>query len=212
MPMNPIAERWVTRIYTIWVNEGGSARAIAQKIRAEGGEVSERTVGRYLKMWPDKDKDEQNRYREFRWPESCRSGALPWEAAPAGLEMLRHFEGRSRPLLGAVEWLWRVTQVVPDAPYVWRRWAALDLPGQFAAGEGNVNDAKVRAVETWLIDYLSGNQPDTPPPMTSIPPNVSSEDRTATIEMSQGHDMSPQVKEEIEAEINRAKEDALNDD
>ena len=65
MPMNPINEHWVTRIYTISVNEGGSARAIAKKIRAEGGEVSERTVTRYLKKWPDKAEPELNRYREF---------------------------------------------------------------------------------------------------------------------------------------------------
>ena len=232
MPMNPIDEGWVTRIYTIWANEGGSARAIAQKIRAEGGEVSERTVGRYLKMWPDKAKDERNRYREFHWPESCSSGALPWEAAPAALEMLSHFAERGkRPLLGSVEWFWRVTQVAAGAPYKERKWAANTLAAIEVADSTELNKELVVEVERWLVEYLNSQSqlseadevlmalPQMPVTVledrAQMPVGATVEARIAVLEARLGHALSPKARKAAEDywnEINRIQGEAQNDD
>jgi hypothetical protein len=154
MPNRPIAERWVARIRSLRA-EGLSARAIASKLESEGEDSpSERTVGRYMEDFGKRPEEEQRRYREFYWPDSLQSGSLPWEAAPAALEMLSHFQGRPRPLLGAVEWFWRVTQAAPDAPYKEREAAALQLAGVMA-GSPELNRPAVEGVERWLIEHLS---------------------------------------------------------
>ena len=57
-------------------------------------------------------------YLMFRWPESMESGALPWEAGPAAMELLKLFimGRRIRPTLRRTRLFWAVTRVAPDLP------------------------------------------------------------------------------------------------
>lgn len=115
---------------------------------------SESTIGRYQRRFRLLDEDKREAYKWFRWPESMETGALPWEAGPAALELLRFCEraGHERPLIGEVRWLWRVTAIAPDAPffesgrYIAARFLlASEREAQTARGE-NLR----RHVELWL--------------------------------------------------------------
>jgi hypothetical protein len=51
----------------------------------------------------------------FRWPASMESGALPWAASQAALELLRHCDeqGLSLPTNREAKWFWRLRLAAP---------------------------------------------------------------------------------------------------
>ena len=83
-----------------------------------GPPPSPATVRRVLKRrWEVMVEADRARYRLLYWPESFERCDLPWEAAPAALELARYLHGKGlgRPMIGVARWFWRVTQAAPDA-------------------------------------------------------------------------------------------------
>ena len=58
----------------------------AEKLGMGDDYPSPRTIAR---IKDDMKPEDVKAYSSFRWPESMEEGALPWEAAPSGLELLR---------------------------------------------------------------------------------------------------------------------------
>jgi hypothetical protein len=78
---------------------------------------SARTISRVRDEWRAMEQSERAQYRQFFWPESMQSGALPWEASSAGLELLMWLDSndvRERPPIRLVKWYWRVIQASRD--------------------------------------------------------------------------------------------------
>jgi len=79
---------------------------------------SERWIEEKLKTeWDDLSANEKQTYSAFHWPESMLSGALPWEAVPAALELFAYMNtgnSRGRPSIRDARWFWRVTLAAPD--------------------------------------------------------------------------------------------------
>jgi len=131
--------------------EQAAKEAEAAKVNKDelGPIPSLRTIGRLQRQFRPLSEEERQPFRLFRWPESMETGALPFEASTAALELLRGYEEAAwgRPLIGVVRWFWRVTAIAPDAPFAEREEAArylnvLDvLPGE---------DTNARRVEMWL--------------------------------------------------------------
>ena len=129
-------------------------KAIRRKVTsADLGPIpSLRAIGRIQHELRTLSEEDRRRYRQFHWPESMDFGALPWEAGPAALELLRWRRERKcpPPLIGQVRWFWRVSTLAPDAPFddryaAARRLFALEVAGAAAQGE----DQK-RSIELWL--------------------------------------------------------------
>ena len=97
---------------------------------------SERWIEEKLKTeWDDLPASEKQGYSAFYWPGSMLSGALPWEAAPAALELfalMNTGNSRGRPHIRHARWFWRVTLAAPDAP-IYRR---EDISRELARLEG----------------------------------------------------------------------------
>jgi hypothetical protein len=156
MPAQPIADWVQARIWTVKAHRpklsaGKISELLEAELKADGKAdqtPSESTVKRYLKRWDGLPEEERNRYRLFYWPESMQSHALPWEAAPAALEMLSA-EADRRPLLIVARWFWRLTQSAADAPYKQREQVARQLAACEIVGAG-ANEARARAIECWL--------------------------------------------------------------
>ena len=126
---------------------------------------SERTVRRIYKEHLAKNPGQRGQYAGFRWPESMGAAGIPWEASKSVLKLLqRHREifGRGDglgPPVGFVRWFWRVEVAAPGL--------GLDRQARIAAflflHEQNpeaVPDAKVRNLESFLIDEAWINRPE----------------------------------------------------
>ena len=126
---------------------------------------SERTVRRIYKEHRAKNPGQRGQYTGFRWPESMEYAGIPWEASKSVLKLLRrHREifGRGDglgPPVGFVRWFWRVEVAAPGL--------GLDRQARIAAflflHEQNpeaVPDAKVRNLESFLIDEAWINRPE----------------------------------------------------
>lgn len=141
MPQPRISDFWVDEIKEITVNNG---RLGPDKVRAQlvawvkGGGAprgtkehdapSQRTIARYQAEIRSEPPERQAPYRYFHWPESMESGDVPWEAAPAALELLRGYLStlRIRPSVALVRWFWRVSLAVPGSDFDKRlHWAHL---------------------------------------------------------------------------------------
>ena len=136
MPRPRLHTFWVEKIRELVADDPSiSAAAIRRKFkneerldeRAKVGAVqptpvpSARVIGRYLKEFRELPLKERQPYSAFSWPGSMESGALPWEASRAALDLLRYrvemgLKKSILPRVGEVRWFWRVTQAVPDAP------------------------------------------------------------------------------------------------
>jgi hypothetical protein len=83
-----------------------------------------------------------------RWPDSFLSGILPWEYAPAVLELIGqlHRAGRGRPLHRVAMWFGRVTQAAPDLPFDARLLSAWQLAAWESLGG---SDSKVGTSRSW---------------------------------------------------------------
>lgn len=126
MPAKPIDRHWEQRIYEMSAND---SRAGPYRIEAALAEDAIRlpflppppvanTIRKYLRIWAEKGEEEKTPYQYLRWPQSMTSGALPWEASSAALELLSIVpppQG-NRPSVRIARWFWRVTQAAPDMP------------------------------------------------------------------------------------------------
>ena len=149
MPNTRIRDQWEPSVKSIVADnpKWGPRRILGElRNRAEtqglGSDYpSERTIQR---IKDDITPEQLIEYRSFHWPESMESGALPWEASAAALELLdvrrtadpfiRYLEahpespftdpGREpismrfgdHPSVRLARWYWRVTQAAPDLP------------------------------------------------------------------------------------------------
>jgi hypothetical protein len=79
---------------------------------------SDRAIRRIKKQFEALAPAERRPYERFSWPESMESGALPWEASRAALDLLRYRYATmpTPPRINEVKRFWQVTQAIPDAP------------------------------------------------------------------------------------------------
>jgi hypothetical protein len=117
MPRPKTDTYWVQRVQTL-AADGLRAPAIARRLAGEGrpNYPTERTVRRLIDEYaalPDHLRLEQ---ALFRWPASMDSGALPWEASRAALELLRHCDehGLPPPTNHQATWFWRLRLAAPS--------------------------------------------------------------------------------------------------
>jgi hypothetical protein len=109
----------------------GAARihAALEKLYAEGrlGEPvpSIRAIGRHLEKVRDMGPEEKRRYREAHWPESFGGRDLPWEAAPAVIELTKTL--RRAPLIPLAVWFWRVSAAFPNESIEHRHRLAMNM-------------------------------------------------------------------------------------
>lgn len=76
---------------------------------------AERTIARELKKFAELLDKDRLPYQLVFWPKAF-PGALPWEAAPAVLELLALYGSRDRrPTVRTARWYWRVAQAAPNA-------------------------------------------------------------------------------------------------
>lgn len=117
---------WVERIKLLLANNPAMSGAEIRRrlandqkgISAEPAPTpvpSDRAIRRIMADFPEA---EHLPYRVFAWPDSMESGALPWEASRACLDLLRFRRERNmaEPLIRECQWFWRVSQAIPDAP------------------------------------------------------------------------------------------------
>ena len=150
---------------------GRITRNLAEWARLEdfADPPSERTVRRIYKEHRAKNPGQRGQYAGFRWPESMGAAEIPWEASKSVLNLLqRHREIFGigdvwQPPIGFVRWFWRVEVAAPGL--------GLDRQARIAAflflHEQNpeaVPDAKVRSLESFLIDEAWINRPEYLPP------------------------------------------------
>jgi hypothetical protein len=91
-------------------------RARATKTRIQLTLPTERTIARIKKDFVTKQPEERRPFHYFSWPEAMESGAVPWEASAAMLDLLQMFRQKDfdRPMIGTAAWFWRITQARPD--------------------------------------------------------------------------------------------------
>lgn len=114
----PINHEWVDRIYELCARD---SRTTVDCIRAsltpiDGKLPAARTIARYREMFRELPEQERLLYAEFAWPESMESGALPWEASRAALDLLVFLGVEFTPTNRDVLWFWRVTLAAPAMP------------------------------------------------------------------------------------------------
>ena len=146
---------------------GSITRNLAEWARSKdwADPPSERSVRRIYQEHLAKNPGQRGQYGGFRWPESMGAAEIPWEASKSVLNLLqRHREifGNGDglgPPVGFVRWFWRVEVAAPGL--------GLDRQARIAAflflHEQNpeaVPDAKVRNLESFLIDEAWINRPE----------------------------------------------------
>ena len=150
---------------------GSITRNLAELARLQdlADPPSERTVRRIYKEHRAKNPGQRGQYTGFRWPESMESAGIPWEASKSVLKLLRrHPEIFGigdvwQPPVGFVRWFWRVEVAAPGLDLDRQARIAAFLFGQEQYPE-SVPDAKVRSLESFLIDEAWINRPEYLPP------------------------------------------------
>ena len=124
MPRPRTDRFWVERIRSITEdNPKLSGLAIQKQLEKDAARLGrddwphDKTIRRIRTEYLELPADEQRQYGRFSWPKSMEDGSLPWEAARAALDLMRHWSQRDRPPIRLVRWFWRVSQVAPDAPF-----------------------------------------------------------------------------------------------
>ena len=76
---------------------------------------SDRAIRRIMAEFKAAPEEERLPYQVFAWPQAMESGALPWEASRAVLDLVRFRieAGYGPPLIGEAQWFWRVTLAIP---------------------------------------------------------------------------------------------------
>src|SRR5438552_16136222 len=154
MPRPRIDDFWIGEIRRYCANHPNPSAA---EIRRELGKLkkdaptsvpSDRAILRVKTEFRGMASQDQDQYKYFSWPASMKSGALPWEASRACLDLLACFAvTRRRPLNALAENFWRVTQAIPDAPIGWRITAAFYLTKVSMSDKPH---ADLTSVEWWL--------------------------------------------------------------
>jgi hypothetical protein len=151
MPNIRIRDKWEPMVKQIIADLGPRAgptpilrelKERVERLRRSGAQVSTdypspRTIQR---IKDDLPREELREYERFHWPQSMESGALPWAAGRAALELLgfqramnlllRTYQEKGdarttgfdlrteNPNVRVVRWYWRLSQVAPDLPLV----------------------------------------------------------------------------------------------
>lgn len=105
---------------------------------------SVRQIERWKAEFDAAPPEEQREYLQLRWPESF-GVSLPWDAAPAALELLAAL-WPDRPTVGRARWFWRVSQAIPDAELRWRDEAARSLHARELLGQVS----SFEELEAWM--------------------------------------------------------------
>lgn len=121
MPRPKTDLRYAERV-AVLAEEGWRPAAIFRVIESEARDSgvvdypSERTVRRLYEQHRQLPERVRREDAAFRWPAAMESGALPWEASRAALELLRYRdEARlGRPTVRHAKWYWRLTLADPD--------------------------------------------------------------------------------------------------
>lgn len=123
----PIDRYWIARILELFAQEPKKTiHEIFETLKGEGEELrrndypSERTIPALKRRFYDPlTPEEKGEYTWARWPESFSdTGPLPWEAAPAVLELIADCEWRGigRPTVRHARWFYRLRLARPDLP------------------------------------------------------------------------------------------------
>lgn len=134
----------------------------AARLGKEPPPLSAATVRRIIaREWPKLSAEQRRDFRYVHWPETFERGDLPWEAAPAALELVAAGErnGEGRPPVRLTKWLCRVTLAVPDAPWDARLIVASVLAESEARGHPYPG-----GVERLLVEHHAMAQGVSPPP------------------------------------------------
>jgi hypothetical protein len=77
-----------------------------------------RTIYKYMGEFGGLAEGVRKGYQPFSWPESMEEGLLPWEATAATIQLLiwTQEHGLWPPPVSLVQWFWRITLAIPDAP------------------------------------------------------------------------------------------------
>ncbi len=155
MPRPKTDRLWVDRIRSMIEDDPklSSLRILRLLEQEAGGRFeyqgpSDKTIRRIKREYLDLPEEERRRYGRFCWPESMENGSLPWEAARAALDLMRHWGPPNRPPIRLVRWFWRVSQAAPDAPFGSR----LNLARQLAIWEvqGERETGYLEGIEWYL--------------------------------------------------------------
>ena len=146
---------------------GSITRNLAEWARSKdwADPPSERSVRRIYQEHLAKNPGQRGQYAGFRWPESMGAAEIPWEASKSVLNLLqRHREIFGigdvwQPPIGFVRWFWRVEVAAPGLDLDRQARIAAFLFGHEQYPD-SVPDAKVRRLETFLIDEEWINQPE----------------------------------------------------
>jgi hypothetical protein len=145
MPNPPLSREWVDRIWAICgaPPEGYTKPPAPSVIReildnqerkehgweSEPKVPSEKTIQRQVAAWNQLLPEDKAQYRVFRWPESMKSGQIPWEASRCLLDLLhfQHKRGRPPVLISFARWYWRASEAMPGAAIEERMYVASQL-------------------------------------------------------------------------------------
>lgn len=124
MSRSPIDRFYLRRLADL-AEAGCNCSQIARQLEQEAKEAgradwpSYRTVARYVKAIAALPPAERRQQQPYRWPAAHEDGTLPWEAAPAALELARYFRQRApkmAPSTRHAKWFWRLRLAAPTAP------------------------------------------------------------------------------------------------
>jgi|SRR5919106_5946980 hypothetical protein len=118
----------------------GRVSELAQTVARELGRndaPARATTYKYFDFYQRIPERLRSRYQEFVWPEVMEAGILPWEASRVVLDLLAWAAGHQLPPLtvGIVEWFWRISLALPEAPLHLRLRVALTCATYWEADE-----------------------------------------------------------------------------
>src|SRR5205823_1337322 len=139
VPREKTDQYWVQRVWALASEDGMRSPAIYRAVMAEGERQkrndypSERQIRRLLADYRALPEHERREHAYFTWPDTMLTGALPWEASRAVLDLVqwRMDQERDQPTVRLAKWFWRLRLAVPSIPVDAGEWLAEHL----AAGE-----------------------------------------------------------------------------
>lgn len=160
MPRLKTDPMYAERVAALVEQEGLRPREIAPRLEAwalERGRTDapgERTVYRFYQQYRELPEHVRREHALAVWPDAFASGALPWEAARAVLDLVRYRDqlGLLATTARQAKWFWRLRQASPDIPDDEANLLSADLATtEFLrlAGFG----AEVSAATHWRLTY-----------------------------------------------------------
>ncbi len=155
MPMPRIDIYWRNRVRELAEqNPRLSSRRIAARLEEEAAALertdspSEKSVRTIMAEHRKASPEERRSFSGVHWPESFGTPELPWEAAPAVLDLVRLTEG-TRPTVRVARWFWRLTLagLADNSPEERAMWALLAAECEFSDG----TDGVWRSIEQRLL-------------------------------------------------------------